>query len=96
MMRWTSKVIIQGDSEPALMAVMHDRCALLRAATPRTSLVNSKGSNGAAERAVQAVEGLALCVLTCWNEYCCGKRPVKHILDGETRGMVESLPSWCR
>ena len=29
------------------------------AATPRTSLVNSKGSNGAAERAVQSVEGMA-------------------------------------
>ena len=28
-------------------------CALLTAATPRTSPVNSKGSNGAAERAVQ-------------------------------------------
>ena len=38
------KVIIQGDSEHALMAVIHDACALLTAATPRTSLVNSKGS----------------------------------------------------
>ena len=31
------KVIIQGDSEHALMAVIHDACALLTAATPRTS-----------------------------------------------------------
>ena len=53
------KVIIQGDSEHALMAVIHDACALLTAATPRTSPVNSKGSNGAAERAVQSVEGMA-------------------------------------
>ena len=35
------KVIIQGDSEHALMTVIHDACALLTAATPRTSLVNS-------------------------------------------------------
>ena len=41
------------------MAFIHDACALLTAATPRTSPVNSKGSNGAAERAVQAVEGMA-------------------------------------
>ena len=53
------KVIIQGDSEHALLAVIHDACALLTAATPRTSPVNSKGSNGAAERAVQSVEGMA-------------------------------------
>ena len=32
---------------------------MLTAATPRTSPVNSKGSNGAAERAVQSVEGMA-------------------------------------
>ena len=53
------KVIIQGDSEHALMAVIHDACALLTAATPRTALVNSNGSNGAAERALQSVEGMA-------------------------------------
>ena len=53
------KVIIQGDSEHALMAAIHDACALLTAATPRTSPVNSKGSNGAAERAVESVEGMA-------------------------------------
>ena len=41
------------------MAVSHDACALLTSATPRTSPVNSKGSNGAAERAVQYVEGVA-------------------------------------
>ena len=41
------------------MAVIHDACALLTAATPRTSLVNRKGSNGAAERAVQSVEEMA-------------------------------------
>ena len=35
------KVTNQGDSEHALMAVIHDACALLTAATPRTSLVNS-------------------------------------------------------
>ena len=50
------KVIIQGDSEHALMAVIQDACALLTAATPRTLLLNSKG---AAERAVQSVEGMA-------------------------------------
>ena len=53
------KVIIQGDSEHALMAVIHDARALLTAATPRTSPVNSKGSNGAAKRAVQTFEGMA-------------------------------------
>ena len=53
------KVIIQGDSEHALMAVIRDACALLTAATPRTSLVNSKGSDGAMERAVQSVDGMA-------------------------------------
>ena len=53
------KVIIQGDSEHALMAIIHDACASLTAASPRTSPVNSKGSNGAAERAVQSVEGMA-------------------------------------
>ena len=53
------RVIIQGDSELALMAVIHDACALLSATTPQTSPVNSKGSNGAAERAAQAVEGMA-------------------------------------
>ena len=53
------KVIILGDSEHALMAVIHEACALLTAATPRTSFVDSKGSNGAAERAVQSVEGMA-------------------------------------
>ena len=37
------KVSIQGDSEHALMAVIHDACAMLTAATPRTSLVNGKG-----------------------------------------------------
>ena len=41
------------------MAVIHDACALLTAATPRTSPVKSKGSNGAAERAAQSVEGMA-------------------------------------
>ena len=54
-----SKVISQGDSEHALMAVIHVACASLTVATPRTSLVNSKGSNGAAERAVQSVECMA-------------------------------------
>ena len=53
------KVIIKGDSEHALMAVIHDACALLTSATPRTSPCNSKGSNGAAERAVQSAEGMA-------------------------------------
>ena len=53
------KVIIQGDSKHALMAVIHDACALLTAATPRTSPVKRKGSNGTAERAVQSVEGMA-------------------------------------
>ena len=38
------------------MAVIRDACALLTAATSRTSPVNSKSSNGAAERAVRAVE----------------------------------------
>ena len=53
------KVIIQGDSEHALLAVIHDACALLTTGTLRTSPVNSKGPNGAAERAVQCVEGMA-------------------------------------
>ena len=52
------KVIIQGDSEHALMAVIYDACAPLTAATRRTALVNGTGSNGA-ERAVQSVEGMA-------------------------------------
>ena len=46
--RRTSQSDLQGDSEYALMAVIHDACAMLTAATPRTSPVNSKGSNGAA------------------------------------------------
>ena len=50
------KVIIQGESGRPLVAVVHDACALLTSATPRTSPVNSKGSNGAAERAAQSVE----------------------------------------
>ena len=37
------KVIIQGDSEHALMAVIHDACALLTAATPRTSPCEQQG-----------------------------------------------------
>ena len=37
------KVIIQGDLEHALMAVIHDACVLLTSSRPRTSLVNSKG-----------------------------------------------------
>ena len=41
------------------MAVVHDGCVLLTTATPATSPVNSKGSNGAAERAGQSVEGMA-------------------------------------
>ena len=53
------KVIIQGDSEHALLTVIHDACALLTAATPRTSPLNSNCPNGAAERAVQSVEGMA-------------------------------------
>ena len=43
------KVIAQGDWEHALMAVIHDACAVLTSATTRTSPVNRKGSNGAAE-----------------------------------------------
>ena len=42
------KVIIQGDSEHAL--TIHDACALLASAIPRTSPENSKGSHGADER----------------------------------------------
>ena len=49
------KVIIQD----SLMAVIHDACALVTSATPRTAPVNSKGSNEAAERAVPSVEGVA-------------------------------------
>ena len=55
----TQKVITQGDSEHALMAAVLDACALLTCATPRTSLVGSKGSDGAPDRPVQSVEGLA-------------------------------------
>ena len=74
-----TKVIIHGDSEHALMAVIHDACALLTAATPRTSPVNSKGSNGAAERAVQSVEGAAR-TLRLGQETCCSgqRRMVRH------------------
>ena len=69
------------------MAVVHDARAMLTAATPRTSPVNSKGSNGATERAVQSADGMArtlrLDLLRRTN-----------ILDGETRGMVvEPFPS---
>ena len=45
------KVIIQVDSERALIAVVHGACALLTSATPRISPVINKGSNGAAKRA---------------------------------------------
>ena len=89
------KVIIQGDSEHALMAVIHDTCALLTAVTPRTS-PDSKGSNGAAERAVQSVEGMARTLrldLLGRTNICSGS--ADHILDGETHGMaVESFPNW--
>ena len=92
------KLIIQGDSEHALMAAIRDACALLAAATPRTSLVNSEGSHKAAERAVQSVEEIAgtlrLDFLVTTNIDCSGQRSADHILDGETRGMVfESFPS---
>ena len=50
------KVTVQGDSQHSLVAVIHESCALLTSATPRTSPVNSNGSNGAAARAVQSVE----------------------------------------
>ena len=57
------KVIIQGDSEPALIAVIHRR---LSAATPRTSPVNSKGSNEQPREQYNPLRGwLALCVLIC-------------------------------
>ena len=62
------KVIIQRNSEHALMAVIHDACALLTAATPRTSPVNSKGSNGEAEQYNPLRRWLKLCVLICWAE----------------------------
>ena len=44
------EVIIQEDSEHVLTAVIYDACALMTAATPRTSPVNSKGSHGADEK----------------------------------------------
>ena len=52
-------VTVQEDSQHSLVAVIHESCALLTSATPRTSPVNSNGSNGAAARAVQSVEGMA-------------------------------------
>ena len=70
------RVIIQGGSEPALMAVIRDACALLPSATPGTSPVNSKGSNGAAERAVQSVEGMARTLRADFvgtNKHCSGQ-----------------------
>ena len=45
------------------MAVTHDACAPLRAATPRTSLVNSNGSNGAARTNIAVESDLPI---TSW------------------------------
>ena len=52
------RVNVQSDPEPSVMAVVRAACALVAGATPRSSPVNSKGSNGRAERALQAVQGL--------------------------------------
>ena len=41
------------------MVVIHDACAMLTAATPRTSFVNSQGSNGTTEKAIQSGEEMA-------------------------------------
>ena len=93
------KVIIQGDSEHALMAVIHDACALLTAATPRTSLVKSKGSNGAAEREQYTplrgwLATLRLDLLGRTHIAVGSDLPI-YIVDGETRGtVVESFPNW--
>ena len=49
---------------------------MLTAATPRTSPVNSKGSNGTAERAVQSVEEMARTLrldLLGQNKHCSGQ-----------------------
>ena len=46
-----------------------DACALLTCATPRTSLVYSEGSNGAAREQYNPLNAwLALCVLICWAQ----------------------------
>ena len=93
-----SKVILHGYSEHALMADVHDACALT-SVTPRTSPVNSKGS-GAAVRAVQSVEGVArtlrLDVLHRINIAVSSDLPitswmVRHAIRGI---VVESRPSW--
>ena len=59
------KVIIQRDSKHALMAVIPDACAV-------PSTVNSKGSNGAAERAVQSAE----CMARTWSVDLLGRTNV--------------------
>ena len=63
------KVILQVDSEHALMAVIHDACAMLTAATPRTSPVNSKSQKEQLREQYNPLKGwLALCVLISWAE----------------------------
>ena len=63
-------VIIQGDSEHALTAVVHNARALLTAATPRTSPVNRARAlmEQPREQHNPWRGWLALCVLICWAE----------------------------
>ena len=78
-----------------LMAVIHDAYAFLTAATPRTS----KGSNGAAERAVQAVEGMARTLsldLPDRTKVAVGSDVPITSWVRHASMVVESLPSWYR
>ena len=55
------RVIVQGDPENSMSAVVREACGLITggSAIARESPRNSKGSNGAAERAIQTIQGYA-------------------------------------
>ena len=79
--------------------MVHDACALT-SVTPRTSPVNSKGPNGAAERAVQSVkyvaQALRLDVLHRASLAVNSELPITSWMERHaTCGIVdESRPSW--
>ena len=76
------------------MAVIHDACTTDIRDTTHLSPVNSNGSNGAGERAVQSFKGVALTLrldlLGRTNVAVGSDLPIPSWM-GETRGMVVKL-----
>ena len=52
------KIILQTDSENSAVDVAHEVCTRIHGATPRTTPVASKGSNGQVERLHQHIQGM--------------------------------------